>query len=75
MFLDAGTLSPEATYRLMSGIVVPRPIAWISSLAASGVVNLAPFSCFTFVSNSPPLLSVNVGRKGDARTLAPTSTR
>ncbi|VTU41283.1 Flavin reductase like domain protein [Variovorax sp. PBS-H4] len=67
MFLEAATLSPEATYRLMSGIVVPRPIAWITSLSSQGVVNLAPFSCFTFVSNKPPLLGVNVGRKAGQR--------
>jgi len=67
MFLDAGDLSPEATYRLMSGIVVPRPIAWITTLSDAGVVNLAPFSCFTFVSNKPPMLGVNVGRKAGRR--------
>lgn len=67
MLIDAGALSPEATYRLMSGIVVPRPIAWITSLSQSGVINLAPFSCFTFVSNKPPLLGVNVGRKAGRR--------
>jgi flavin reductase (DIM6/NTAB) family NADH-FMN oxidoreductase RutF len=47
----------------MSGIVVPRPIAWITTLSESGVINLAPFSCFTFVSNKPPLLGINIGRK------------
>ena len=35
MFIDAGDLSPEATYRLMSGIVVPRPIAWVTSLPSA----------------------------------------
>ncbi|AEB82941.1 flavin reductase family protein [Alicycliphilus denitrificans] len=65
--LYADTLAPEATYRLMSGIVVPRPIAWITTLSLTGVVNLAPFSCFTFVSNKPPMLGVNIGRKAGAR--------
>ncbi len=67
MILEAAALSPEATYRLLSGIVVPRPIAWITSLSDEGIVNLAPFSCFTFVSNKPPLLGVNVGRKAGKR--------
>lgn len=67
MELDPQSLSPEATYRLLSGLVVPRPIAWITTLSASGVVNLAPFSCFTFLSNKPPLLGVNVGRKAGRR--------
>jgi len=61
MFLDAGALSPEASYRLSSGIVVPRPIAWITTVSADGVIHLAPFSCVTFVSNKPPLPSVNIG--------------
>jgi len=67
MSIDARSLSPEATYRLMSGIVVPRPIAWITTLSPTGVVNLAPFSCFTFLSNKPPLLGVNIGRKAGQR--------
>ena len=67
MPLLASELSPEATYRLLSGIVVPRPIAWVTTLSPEGVVNLAPFSCFTFVSNKPPLIGINVGRKGPKR--------
>jgi flavin reductase (DIM6/NTAB) family NADH-FMN oxidoreductase RutF len=65
--LFASDLSPEATYRLLSGVVVPRPIAWVTSVSAAGVVNLAPFSCFTFVSNKPPLLGINIGRKRERR--------
>ncbi|SAI51905.1 Flavin reductase like domain [Bordetella ansorpii] len=67
MRISASNLDPEQTYKLMSGIVVPRPIAWISSLNAEGVVNLAPFSCYTFVSNTPPMIGVNIGRKAGQR--------
>ncbi|CAG9179815.1 MULTISPECIES: flavin reductase family protein [Cupriavidus] len=67
MQIMAESLSPEATYRLMSGVVVPRPIAWITTVSDDGVVNLAPFSCFTFVSNKPPLIGVNIGRKAGVR--------
>lgn len=63
MQIEPQDLTPEVTYRLLSGLVVPRPIAWISSLSPNGAVNLAPFSCFTFVSNKPPMLGVNIGRK------------
>jgi flavin reductase (DIM6/NTAB) family NADH-FMN oxidoreductase RutF len=59
----AASLDPDETYRLLSSVVVPRPIAWITSLSPEGVVNLAPFSCFTFVSNRPPLIGVTIGRK------------
>jgi flavin reductase (DIM6/NTAB) family NADH-FMN oxidoreductase RutF len=67
MRIAATELTPEQTYKLMSGIVVPRPIAWISSLGPAGQVNLAPFSCYTFVSNTPPMIGVNLGRKAGQR--------
>ncbi len=67
MQIFADSLSPEAAYRLLSGVVVPRPIAWITTLSPEGVVNLAPFSCFTFVSNKPALIGVNIGRKAGVR--------
>ena len=57
----------EQTYKLLTGVVVPRPIAWITTRSATGVVNVAPFSAFTFVSNKPPLLGVNIGRKAGLR--------
>ena len=64
MRIDPAYLDPETAYRLITGIVVPRPIAWVTSLSASGVLNLAPFSAFTFVSPKPPMLAISVGRKG-----------
>ena len=63
MDILASDIGPEATYKLLTGIVVPRPIAWVTTISAAGVVNLAPFSAFTFVSNKPPMVGVNVGRK------------
>ncbi|MCD0501995.1 flavin reductase family protein [Bordetella petrii] len=60
-------LNPEQTYRLMTGVVVPRPIAWVTTQGHEGVVNLAPFSCFTFVSNKPPMVGINMGRKAGVR--------
>lgn len=64
MRIDPAELGAERIYRLMTGIVVPRPIAWVTSLSRSGVLNLAPFSAFTFVSQKPPMLAISVGRKG-----------
>src|SRR5258708_5705351 len=63
MRIDPSDLGAEQAYRLITGIVVPRPIAWVTSLSATGVVNLAPFSAFTFVSPKPPMLAISVGRK------------
>ncbi len=63
MEIPAATLAPEAVYKLITGIVVPRPIAWVTTLSGPGQVNLAPFSAFTFVSTKPPMIGINVGRK------------
>ena len=49
-------LDAQARYHLFSGGVTPRPIAWVSSLSASGVNNLAPYSFFTVASCTPPVL-------------------
>lgn len=67
MEILASSLDPQQTYKLMTGVVVPRPIAWITTLSERGVVNLAPFSCFTFVSNKPPMVGINIGRKAGVR--------
>jgi len=67
MEISAADLGPEETYKLMTGVVVPRPIAWISSVSKTGTVNLAPFSCYTIVSNKPPMIGVNIGRKAGLR--------
>ena len=65
MRIDPAYLDAETAYRLITGVVVPRPIAWVTSLSATGVLNLAPFSAFMFVSPKPPMLAISVGRKGN----------
>jgi len=67
MKISPDSLDPESTYKLLTGVIVPRPIAWVSSMSADQVLNLAPFSCFTFVSNKPPMIGINVGRKAGTR--------
>jgi flavin reductase (DIM6/NTAB) family NADH-FMN oxidoreductase RutF len=61
--IDPGTLAAEASYRLLTGIVVPRPVAWVTTQSAAGVINLAPFSAFTFVAPKPPMLAISIGHK------------
>ena len=55
--LTVSGMDTATAYRLLCGIVVPRPIAWISSISVDGVVNLAPFSsynyCLLYTSPSP----------------------
>ncbi|ETF04001.1 flavin reductase [Advenella kashmirensis W13003] len=67
MKILADSLGPEQTYKLLTGIVVPRPIAWITTVSPAGLVNVAPFSCYTIVSNKPPMIGVNIGRKAGVR--------
>lgn len=62
--IDPTQLDANQCYRLITGIVVPRPVAWVTTLSATGGVNVAPFSVFTFLSSKPPLLGFSVGRRG-----------
>lgn len=64
--IHAASQTAEANYKLMSGVVVPRPIAWITTVSPDGLVNLAPFSCYTFLSPQPPLVGINIGRRNGA---------
>ncbi len=66
MILDFSTLSESKKYSVMSNTIFPRPIAWIST-EDNGVVNLAPFSCFTPLSSEPPLVIENVKPEEDIK--------
>ncbi len=57
MIIDPGTEQPRDIYRLMNSIVLPRPIAFVSTLSPGGVRNLAPFSYFTAVCANPPVIA------------------
>lgn len=70
MNIDPVPQTHQENYRLMTGLVVPRPIAWITTLSPDGKVNLAPFSAFTFCCHKPPMITVTAGlheydRKGE----------
>ncbi|NPB05012.1 MAG: flavin reductase family protein [Aquificae bacterium] len=51
--------------RLMFNLIVPRPIAWITTLSENGKVNLAPFSFYNGITTRPPLIMVSIGRRKD----------
>jgi flavin reductase (DIM6/NTAB) family NADH-FMN oxidoreductase RutF len=51
---DPAGCEPRQIYKLMTGIIVPRPIALVSTVDAEGVANLAPFSFFSGVGSNPP---------------------
>jgi flavin reductase (DIM6/NTAB) family NADH-FMN oxidoreductase RutF len=66
--------SPDVdAYRLLTAIVVPRPIAWISTMSAGGVGNLAPHSFFGVASANPPMVTfTSVGHKDTVRNVRET---
>lgn len=61
--IDPSERSARDNYKLLSGSVIPRPIAFVTTLSSDGVLNAAPYSYFNIVSSNPPLLSVSVQRK------------
>src|SRR5919204_1663236 len=52
-------------YKLLIGLVIPRPIAWISTRSANGVANCAPFSFFNVFSEEPPLCVIGINPRKD----------
>jgi flavin reductase (DIM6/NTAB) family NADH-FMN oxidoreductase RutF len=60
MELVLAELPPLERYKLLIGLVIPRPIAWISTRSANGVANCAPFSFFNVFSEDPPLCVVGI---------------
>lgn len=58
MNFDPNHIETIQTYKLMVGSITPRPIAWISTLSSTSVLNLAPYSFFTVASCNPPVLAV-----------------
>src|SRR5205823_879674 len=61
--VDGAGLDTETGYRLIIGCVVPRPIAWITTIDAAGRVNAAPFSSYNYVATSPPMVAVNIASR------------
>jgi len=71
IFVDGAGLDTAEAYRLVIGCVVPRPVAWITTVDAAGRVNAAPFSSYNYVATSPPMLAVNIAlREGETKDTA-----
>ncbi|WP_327174478.1 flavin reductase family protein [Streptomyces sp. NBC_01335] len=72
---DPQTMQSRAFYQLMTAVVVPRPIAWVSTIAADGTANLAPHSFFTIACVTPPVVQfTSVGRKDSLRNIEQTGS-
>lgn len=59
--ISANGLDEDQSYKLIAAAVTPRPIAWTATLGIGGIINIAPFSSFTFISYSPPKVLISVG--------------
>lgn len=66
--IDVTALEPELAYKLLVGAVQPRPIAWVSTIATDGCINLAPFSFFTVASRNPATVMFSIGQHEGGRT-------
>jgi flavin reductase (DIM6/NTAB) family NADH-FMN oxidoreductase RutF len=67
MRIEMNEIEGHQRYKLMSAAIVPRPIAWVSSLSSSGIGNVAPYSFFNMMGSSPPLIVLGTMRQPDGR--------
>jgi len=67
MKIDPTTLDYKGIHDLMMDCILPRPIAFVSTISENGVFNLAPYSCVSPVSNHPPLVGISIGTYRDSR--------
>jgi len=68
MDLEFASLPLQERYKLLASLVIPRPIAWISTVNAEGVNNCAPYSFFNAFAEDPPLCMVSFGPRQDGQT-------
>jgi flavin reductase (DIM6/NTAB) family NADH-FMN oxidoreductase RutF len=67
MEIDFEEISRLERYRFLTHVVVPRPIAWVSTLSESGVLNAAPFSFFNVFGSDPAFVALGIGDRKDGR--------
>ena len=65
MDIDFGRLTDYQRYKLMASLIVPRPIALVTTINADGVVNAAPFSMFNMLGEDPPILVISINKLKD----------
>lgn len=61
--IDPSNQGEKDNYKLLIGSIIPRPIAFVTTLSQSGILNAAPYSYFNIVAANPPLISISVQRK------------
>jgi flavin reductase (DIM6/NTAB) family NADH-FMN oxidoreductase RutF len=60
-------MAPRDRYKILTAFVLPRPIAWVTTLGPTGVVNAAPFSFFNVFGEDPPLIMFAINKRPDGR--------
>ena len=65
--IDFSTLGVYERYKLMASLIVPRPIALVTTLSEDGTVNAAPFSMFNMVGEDPPVVMLSVNKLQDGQ--------
>ena len=67
MKIDFSQITEYQRYKLMSSLIVPRPIALVTTLGANGVVNAAPFSLFNMLGEEPPIVMISLNKHADGQ--------
>src|SRR5262249_21360114 len=65
LYFDCGKLEPRERYKLLTGLVVPRPIALVTTVSRAGVVNTAPYSFFNMFSENPAVVVIGIDSRPD----------
>ncbi|MGG1400704.1 flavin reductase family protein [Bacillus salipaludis] len=60
--IDPATMSERDNYKFLIGSIIPRPIAFVTTMSKNGILNGAPFSYFNIVSSNPPMISLSIQR-------------
>jgi flavin reductase (DIM6/NTAB) family NADH-FMN oxidoreductase RutF len=64
--IDPNALPGRENYKFLSGSIIPRPVAFVTTQSSEGVLNAAPFSYFNIITDEPPMISVSVQRLNGA---------
>ncbi|MBO0758000.1 MAG: flavin reductase family protein, partial [Bradyrhizobiaceae bacterium] len=65
VYFDLAKLEPRERYKLLIGLVVPRPIALVTTVSRAGVVNTAPYSFFNMFSENPAVVVIGIDARPD----------
>jgi flavin reductase (DIM6/NTAB) family NADH-FMN oxidoreductase RutF len=65
--VDFEQITSYQRYKLMASLIVPRPIALVTTLGVNGVANAAPFSMFNMMGEDPPIVMISINRLTDGR--------